>query len=248
MYYLTNEQIEKVNNFLKSKNGFFDSDNCATVIEENDYFQLLNEIKEKKLKKIEFAKVYESIKSGLVLNKESELKDLININSNNNQIMNQKSKIEELKLSLLKKKQEFEEKKKQKEILLFKIKEQEKELNNYSNKKNEIENQVNFLTNELVTQKKKLIEHIKKLKEKNKQNKKKEKKNKLKEKVNKIMHQLDNYLCLNCKKERSVIVYGNCLHLTYCKSCQDEIQQNDNKYICPICQKESIQKYNVIYN
>ena len=248
MYYLTNEQIEKVNNFLKSKNGFFDSDNFVTVIEENDFLQLVNEIKEKKLKRIEYSKVYESIKSGLVLNKENELKDLIYINSNNNKIINQKSKIEELKLSLLKKKQEFEEKKKQKEILLQKIKEQEKEINLYSNKRNEIENEVNFLTNELVTEKNKLIEQIKRLKEKNKQNKKKEKKNRLREKVKKIMNQLDNYLCLKCKKERSVIVYGNCLHLTYCKSCQDEIQQNDNKYICPICQVESIQKYNVIYN
>ena len=107
MYYLTNEQIEKVNNFLKSKNGFFDSDNFVTVIEENDFLQLVNEIKEKKLKRIEYSKVYESIKSGLVLNKENELKDLIYINSNNNKIINQKSKIEELKLFLLKKKQEF---------------------------------------------------------------------------------------------------------------------------------------------
>ncbi len=245
MYYLTNEQIEKVNNFLKSKKGFFDSDNFVTVIEEKDFYQLVNEIKEKKLKKLEFSKVYESIKSGLVLNKENELKELITINSNNNQIINQKSKIEELKLSLLKKKQEFEEKKKQKEKILYKIKEQEKEMNYYSNKKNEIENEVISLTKELVTQKKKLIEQIKRLKEKKKQDKKIEKKNKLKEKVNKIMHQLDDYLCLKCKKKRSVIVYGNCLHLTYCKSCQDEIQQND---ICPICQQESIQKYNVIYN
>lgn len=248
MYNLTNEQIEKINNYLQKKKGFFDSKNETCIIEEQDFQELNNEIKEKNLKNEAFSKVYDSIKTEFVKQKERDLKDLINKNKNNNKLFNQKTKIEQLKLLLLKRKQEFQEKNTQKEKLTSDIMEQEKEIKKYSNKKLLIEKNRNLLTDELIKEKKNLIEEIKKLKEKMEQDRIKERRNKIKNKVNKIKNHIENYLCINCQKEKSVIVYGSCRHLTYCKNCEDEIENLNNKYICPICNIESKQKFNVIYS
>ena len=97
MYYLTNEQIEKVNNFLKSKNGFFDSDNCATVIEENDYFQLLNEIKEKKDIKIAIRESF--LKMNKLIEGKEGMKEIYDLRLKNNEeeIKNYKNVINENK-------------------------------------------------------------------------------------------------------------------------------------------------------